>query len=190
MKTYLLLLCALLIGNSSFAANLSASASPADKGKNNGLITLTISGGFAPYVISWTGPAGYSSSKLNPDSLAPGKYCVTVTDAYCGVASLCIDVTEKNNTALIEQQSQAYKVYPNPFSNFINIDVMSTYSGMLELQLFDALGRLMAQQKLYAQNKINWQLPNALPAGTYMLRLRQEDGKAYTQRITTTGNER
>jgi hypothetical protein len=183
MKTYLQLLCALLISNVSIAANLSASASAADKGKKNGFITLTISGGFAPYVINWTGPSGYSSSKTNPDSLAAGKYCVVVTDAYCGVASLCIDVTEKTNTGIIESKAAAYTIYPNPCSNLINIDVASNYSGMLDMQLFDATGRLIAQQYINAQSKIKWQLANALPTGTYILRLRQEDGSTFIQRI-------
>lgn len=189
MKSFFQLVCLLFISSASIAANLSASATAADKGKNNGLINLTISGGFAPYVISWTGPSGYSSSKLNPDSLAPGRYCVMVTDAYCGVASLCIDVTEKNNTGLVEQQTLAYKVYPNPCNRFINIEVSSAYSGMLDIQLYDALGRLMAQQSVQAQSKINWPLPIALPLGSYLLRLQQEDGRSYTQRILTTATE-
>lgn len=184
MKTYLQLLCALLLCSSSFAADLSASASAADKGKNNGFITLTISGGFAPYIISWTGPSGYSSSKLNPDSLAPGKYCVQVTDAYCGVASICIDVTEKNNTGIIESKpALSYTIYPNPCSNLINIDNASNYSGKLEMEIFDATGRLIAQQNIYAQSKIQWQLANTLATGAYILRLRQADGSTFIQRI-------
>jgi hypothetical protein len=189
MKRCLQILCALLLSSASFAANLSASAGAADKGKNNGFINLTISGGFAPYVISWSGPSGYSSSKLNPDSLAAGRYCVVVTDAYCGVASLCIDVTEKTNTGLIEQQTLAFKVYPNPCSRFLNIEVKNAYSGMLDIQLYDVLGRLMVQQNVQAQSKINWPLPITLPVGSYLLRLQQEDGNSYTQRILTTATE-
>lgn len=50
-------------------------------GESDGMITATIGGGIGPVSIQWSGPGGFISSELNIDSLAPGTYCLTVTDA-------------------------------------------------------------------------------------------------------------
>jgi len=46
---------------------------------NNGAVTLTTSGGSAPFTYSWSGPGSYTSSAQNISSLAPGTYKVIVT---------------------------------------------------------------------------------------------------------------
>jgi hypothetical protein len=65
-----------------------------DQQCNNGEINLTIVGGFAPYEYSWSSdtgvPSGYQNEDLN--NLSPGEYCVTVTDALCGVATQCFEI--------------------------------------------------------------------------------------------------
>lgn len=55
-------------------------------GANNGSITTNITGGIpfatgAPYIISWTGPNGFTSSDSNITSLSPGLYNLSITDA-------------------------------------------------------------------------------------------------------------
>jgi PKD repeat protein len=55
-------------------------------GSNNGSITTTITGGIpfvsgAPYLISWTGPNGFSASSTNISNLIPGSYNLSITDA-------------------------------------------------------------------------------------------------------------
>ncbi len=49
-------------------------------GATNGTINLTVAGGTASYVYSWTGPSGFSSSSQNLSGLAAGTYSITVTD--------------------------------------------------------------------------------------------------------------
>jgi gliding motility-associated-like protein len=46
-----------------------------------GSISITASGGTAPYSYAWTGPNNFSSTVANPQNLASGTYQVTVTDA-------------------------------------------------------------------------------------------------------------
>ncbi len=48
---------------------------------NAGSISITASGGTAPYSYSWTGPNTFSASVANPQNLVSGTYQVTVTDA-------------------------------------------------------------------------------------------------------------
>ncbi|MBC7845308.1 MAG: gliding motility-associated C-terminal domain-containing protein [Flavobacterium sp.] len=55
-------------------------------GANNGAIQTNITGGIpfssgAPYLISWTGPNGFTSSASNISNLAPGNYNLSIADA-------------------------------------------------------------------------------------------------------------
>lgn len=46
----------------------------------DGLIDITISGGNAPYTISWVGPAGFTSSDEDINTLCDGDYIITIVD--------------------------------------------------------------------------------------------------------------
>lgn len=47
----------------------------------DGAIDITIAGGQSPYVVSWTGPNGYSSSSEDISGLIQGTYSLEITDA-------------------------------------------------------------------------------------------------------------
>lgn len=49
-------------------------------GASDGSIDLTITGGATPYVISWSGPGGFTSNALSESGLAAGIYTIDVTD--------------------------------------------------------------------------------------------------------------
>ncbi len=51
-------------------------------GGNDGTISSVINGGTAPYILSWSGPNGFSSSNTNISGLYAGSYTLTVTDAH------------------------------------------------------------------------------------------------------------
>ncbi|MDB9966882.1 hypothetical protein OAD44_01575, partial [Flavobacteriaceae bacterium] len=65
-------------------------------GQNNGAIDLTISGGTENYSFAWTktGDAGYSANSKDINSLSPGVYNVTVTDANNCPTSESFTITE------------------------------------------------------------------------------------------------
>ncbi|SFT62245.1 HYR domain-containing protein, partial [Lishizhenia tianjinensis] len=48
--------------------------------ESDGVVDLAISGGTTPYVISWTGPNGFTSAMEDLTGLVAGMYYVTVTD--------------------------------------------------------------------------------------------------------------
>jgi gliding motility-associated-like protein len=48
---------------------------------NAGSLSITASGGTAPYSYAWTGPNNFSASVANPQNLVSGTYQVTVIDA-------------------------------------------------------------------------------------------------------------
>jgi gliding motility-associated-like protein len=63
-------------------------------GANDGSIDLTIDLGTPPYIISWTGPNGFTSSSEDISGLAPGTYTVIVTDLNGNIAQGSITLTE------------------------------------------------------------------------------------------------
>jgi hypothetical protein len=70
-----------------------------------GSITVTTSGGTAPYSYGWIGPNGFSSTAQNIEDLFSGTYQVTVTDANgCSILGSAIPITEPSAISL--QQSK------------------------------------------------------------------------------------
>ena len=67
-------------------------SAPACTGNNNGIITLTeITTGTAPYTYAWS--TGGTDNFIN--NLAPGEYCLTVTDANGCTAQACATITSE-----------------------------------------------------------------------------------------------
>lgn len=73
-----------------------------------GSIDLTVTEGIAPYTFEWTGPDGFTSDLEDPQGLAPGEYCVTVTDAEGCTGSSCTTITEEN---VLEIESETFSDY-------------------------------------------------------------------------------
>lgn len=64
-------------------------------GTCNGSASANPSGGVPPYVISWSGPSGFSSASANITNLCAGNYTLTVTDAsLCVTTPTVISITQ------------------------------------------------------------------------------------------------
>jgi gliding motility-associated-like protein len=72
----------------------------------SGRISITASGGTAPYSYAWTGPDNFSAAVANPQNLGSGTYQVTVRDANnCTVlVSPQITITEPSPIALTQSK--------------------------------------------------------------------------------------
>ena len=62
-------------------------------GASDGSIDLTVSGGTAPMMISWSGPGGFSANTEDIDDLGAGAYTATVTDANGCVLTSTVTLT-------------------------------------------------------------------------------------------------
>jgi len=96
----------------------------------------------------------------------------------------CTDSLEKsiritNNLRLIlpEQDSIIYleftemSAYPNPTSDFINVNIEMTREEMVQLSIFDAVGQLYHEEKLEGDDRYEQKLDvRNLPAGIYFIR--------------------
>ncbi len=63
-------------------------------GAEDGVINATIAGGTAPYITSWSGPNGFTSSQEDLSNVGPGTYTLTTTDANGCVRTAVITLTE------------------------------------------------------------------------------------------------
>lgn len=187
MKSIFSTVLFVLLGVSVWAANLTATTSSTGAGLKTGKINLTITGGFGPYTILWSGPGGYSSTKVNPDSLAAGNYCVTVTDQYCGVAKLCVTVTEQGSS-INELALNQTKIYPNPFTHSLVVELDEQLkSRQINMTLYDQLGRKVAHQQTVASSRIIWEFDKQIPAGVYILSIESEGSGKITRQVHATG---
>jgi hypothetical protein len=165
-------------------AGISATATAADYGKHNGAIILSISGGIAPYTCSWSGPGGFTDTAITLTDLAPGNYCVTVTDHYCGAATLCVTVTETPATGIKEPALSDIRVYPNPFNGSIHLSFAQPLKQAGIAELRDISGKLVQTASLQPQasGQYEWIIGTPLSAGSYILTARDAQGQLLLHR--------
>jgi len=172
MKKLTLLLILFFTIQFVYADDVTATTTPSTVGLNNGSITLAFSGGVAPYTFSWTGPAGYSSTEQNITSLAPGEYCVDVTDNYCGTTTVCVTVEEYQPNAITTLQPVDIQIAPNPFTEYLLVDVNVEAGFNAAISITDIDGKIVIQKSanlISGANKITIDELNHLAAGQYNL---------------------
>jgi len=95
-------------------------------------------------------------------------------------------VPQENNTGLT-----LTKVYPNPFTTDISIQLESTDEQAVQVELADIYGRTVirkVQQLTKGINLIELQPSNNLASGIYALIITDQHQKKYTQLITRMNN--
>ncbi len=99
--------------------------------------------------------------------------CTSTETFTVAVAPVGIDDINENTTL---------NIYPNPTDGMLQIDYQFEGNRNLQLQVFDAIGRQVHQQKANAFNGFNHQLNLAnFAKGVYMLSITSEEGTARKQ---------
>jgi hypothetical protein len=75
-----------------------------------------------------------------------------------------------SNVALTGGSNAAFQVYPNPFTETLQLETTQDATGPLEVRMVDVFGRLAYRQTLTGTT---WQVPGQLPQGMYHLQLLQ-----------------
>lgn len=88
----------------------------------------------------------------------------TDTNAYLG-----FDNAEINENDFI-------RVYPNPTSNFINIELNNIIYSDIKLEIYDITGRIVILQKFVYRNKYELDI-SKLSTGIYLLNISTDDGE-------------
>ena len=146
-------------------------------GESDGSIDLTLSGGSLIYLISWTGPNGFTSNNQDISGLEAGTYNVTVTDANACTATSSVTLT-------------------GPMPIFIDLDV-SQFGGGYSIGCNGAMGNIDATVLGGAIPwTYQWTGPNGftstaqdligVPVGTYDLLVTDAAGCMESASITLT----
>jgi hypothetical protein len=134
-----------------------------DNGTGNGAINVSVSGGSAPYTFNW------SNGAVTEDiaQLISDNYSITVTDANgCEATLINISIL---NTSISNIGSDQIIIYPNPFSQLLEINVTS--GG--EISFYNAQGVLLRSETITAgANKID---VSNLPPSLYVAQLNAGD---------------
>ncbi|RRJ93049.1 PKD domain-containing protein [Flavobacterium macacae] len=89
-------------------------------GVSNASIATNISGGIAPYIITWTGPNGFTSTASTISNLEPGNYTILIEDAgNCPFTNsytitqpddILISVISQNNSSCFQSNNGAIDI--------------------------------------------------------------------------------
>lgn len=121
---------------------------------------------------------GETSATFAP--VVSGSYTVYVVDTVTGCVnnSSCINYTVSGLTNL---ESAGIKVYPNPATNVMNIELTDdNYNGVLELQVATVTGEIVMKEQ-YTFQPVYGVNVSQLPAGFYTLTVKQQDKVASIQ---------
>ena len=89
-------------------------------------------------------------------------------------------VVEGATLSLIKNENNSvFSIYPNPAKNVINIQINTMNVEFLEAKIYDLTGKKVLDNRMI-DNKINVE---SLSKGTYILVLKDTDGKSYSQKI-------
>lgn len=110
---------------------------------NDGSISIFPSAGTAPFQFSIDGGQSFFDTN-NFTGLSAGIYQIAVLDAS-GLCTYLETVTIESDilSVLDEESSNEIKVYPNPTSDYFNVEIksFSTLSDRLNIEVYDNLGR-------------------------------------------------
>ncbi len=90
--------------------------------------------------------------------------------------------------AAFEGEIAELVVFPNPASDFVSLSIEARGEGVVSLQVLSITGQLMIDEQLTISSGIQrTELSlNELPAGSYLVRVIDQNGQAQTERLVKT----
>jgi subtilisin-like proprotein convertase family protein len=152
-----------------FDLNVDVKITNSSTDQNNGRISLNISEGIPPYNISWDAVSESSSEISN---LAPGFYCVDISDSQGCNYYNCFEI--KNSTSTADRPLSSINIFPNPATEYIFLESQFKIE---TIKIISIEGKLAASVNLNSNNnKVNI---NELTSGLYILIIRTRNGTYY-----------
>jgi len=150
-------------------------STPDIEGQGNGTATATIMGGRGPYQFLWDN--GQMDSVIT--DLSFGSYFLTITDidGCSRVDSVEVEFSVKTSTLF---ESGEIKLFPNPASQQIMLDIQSSDVELVSIELFASDGHKLRTRRFSSAVSSFRELIDLqkLPAGLYYIRLIAEDGRS------------
>lgn len=134
-------------------------------GANDGTIQLTTTGGSAPYSFYWD--TGATTEDIS--GLAPGNYCVTITDSNSCLIDSCFTVDFGTNSFDLNGMTQ-FELYPNPANSYVTCTIGFSSSVDLNIRIVDVLGQVIFVQAEYNVDYKQFEIDlSGFAAGTYLV---------------------
>jgi hypothetical protein len=146
-----------------------------------GAIDLTITGGTAPYNVTWTQDGAFVADSENLEGLdGPSSFEVVVVDGNgCEVEGGPYVVSDASS--LDDLESMVFQMMPNPATDLLQLQ-RSDWTEQIDIQIFDASGRTMMQRTLPMQP--SWTMDvSAWAAGTYHVQLSSSSGVGHASLV-------
>lgn len=142
------------------------SSDSSNEGFCDGMITLNVAGGVAPYIYTWSHDASLNSNEAM--GLCAGPYSVTITDA--NGCEKVISSSVGTVTSVSEIGSNKIRVFPNPANDILYIE--STETSLERMDMLDMSGRVI---RTWNGNALSLDL-NGIEIGRYNLLIRSKEG--------------
>ena len=149
-----------------------------EESEENGSITVSPNGGVGPYTFDWSTGFTEIGDVSTLENIGRGMFSVTITDnidASCFISeTFNIGVVSTNNLADITD----LKVYPNPVSETLNVDISLEESQALDIKIFNVMGQQMWSNSLDASQEHFIPISvNNFNQGIYFIQLSSELGQ-------------
>lgn len=155
-----------------FASDLTFTVVNTTPGLFTGSIDLSVSGGVAPYTFSWTGPSGFTATTEDITGLEYGNYTVTVTDKYCGIATITVLVDNDLASTIQENNINPIAVFPNPANGSVNL-VSSKPLTDATFKMVNLAGQVVLEKKEIGGNAFVFDASEQA-AGIYFIEINNE----------------
>ena len=146
-----------------------------------GAIDLTITGGTAPYNVTWTQDDAIVADTEDLDGLdGPATFEVSVVDDNgCDIQGGPYAVSDASG--LFDLEAVVFQVMPNPATDVLQVQC-SNWTEQVEVQIFDASGRTMIRETLPMQP--SWTMDvSSWAAGTYHVQLSSNAGVGHASLV-------
>ncbi len=122
-------------------------------GQKDGSISLTLTGGTAPYTFQWSNALGTKiATTQNLNSVGADAYSCLITDAAGCAKVITVLVAIINAATDLERDTQV-SLYPNPTKDAFFVTFSKQYP-QAHLTLLDATGKKVIEQTIYAGQAI------------------------------------
>jgi len=148
-----------------------------DTGTANGSVTLESVGGVGPFEYSLDG-VNFTSNPLF-ENLMFGDYEGFVQDANGCISQTTFTIDMETSIINIESGINSIDIIPNPFSEYLLLNVDLEKAQNLNLQMWTIVGQRVFEKTIHLQkgiHSINLEANQQLPAATYFLQIKNEEG--------------
>ncbi len=154
-----------------------------DEVYGQGMITLNVQGGTAPYTYFWTIDGNTFEDDNVLDNLTPATYSAKIIDANgCEIQTDHIVITQTTSTVSGSLPS-GMQMYPNPVANELTLAFKANFQGEWNVRILSGTGQLMISDKiqLHQGGKLMMDVSKLLN-GMYFIDIIQDE-KVYSSKF-------